>query len=123
MRIIKLLVMAALILLYVGCENWVAIDSFIIINAEYTGPDTACITYKARDYCTESLFGDVRLYNKNIVEQYHIQKEGDQRYISRNKYAVDITVSPAWTPGDHVTVSGHGVYDGIAEFDVPEKEQ
>jgi hypothetical protein len=120
MRIIKCIGIAALILLCTGCEDWVAIDSFIIIHAEYSGPNTARVIFQARDYCTASLFSNVRLYNKDDREQYHIKKESDQKYTSRNKYAVDITVSPDWAPGDHVTVSGRGVYGGIAEFDVPQ---
>jgi hypothetical protein len=111
--------MAAFMLLCMGCENWVAIGSFTIIQADYTGPNTARVTYNARDFCTASLYGDVCLYNKNDTEQYRIKKEGDHKYISHHKYSVDITVSPEWEPGDHVTVRGEGVYGGVAEFDVP----
>jgi hypothetical protein len=124
MRIIKFMAIAALILLCVNCgEDWVSIDSFVIIYTEYTGPNTARVTYKARDFCASSLFGDVLLYNKDDTEQYHIQKESDDKYLSRHRYSVDITVSPDWAPGDRVTVRGRGVYSGIAEFDVPEKAQ
>jgi hypothetical protein len=103
----------------ISCEDGVTPGEHTIKSAEYTGQNTARVIYKSTDW-NMPLYGDVRIFNANFSKEYLIVHETHADALGRNRYAVDITVTPDWLPGDLVTVEGNGYFIGSAYFEVPQ---
>jgi hypothetical protein len=84
----------ALLMFFMGCGgDWVSPGEFSIKEAEYTGIDTAKITYKAefKPGGTSLWSQGVKIYNKDHTKTYDYS-QGDYEIVGRSRFCVTVTL-------------------------------
>lgn len=79
---------------FMGCGgDWVSPGEFSIKEAEYTGIDTAKITYKAefKPGGTSLWSQGVKIYNKDHTKTYDYS-QGDYEIVGRSRFCVTVTL-------------------------------
>jgi hypothetical protein len=107
-----------------ACGGWdvTSRDHVNLVRADYVNSTSIQLYYTSKGYNTYRVTWRLALQGRHQTHTYHGHTSHTLKTGRKQEYKIILHISPAFIPGDTVTVFSRGIdVEGVLEFNVPIK--